>query len=157
MELEKIISIAGKPGLYKLVAQMRSGFIIEDITTQKKTNISNSSQVSLLDNISIYTTDSEAPLFEVFQNIAKKEAYKATISHKSSNEELRALMSEVLPNYDTERVYDSNIKKLVQWYNILQKGGYITENSFVTLQAQEEETAEVAEEQAETPSEDEAK
>ena len=131
MQLEKIISISGKPGLFKLISHLRNGFIIEDVTTQKKISISNTSQVSLLDNISMYTFDSEVPLFDVFENIAKKEDYKATISHKASPEELRSFMAEVLPNYDVERVYDSDIKKLVQWYNILQKAGYITPNSFV--------------------------
>ena len=131
MQLEKIISISGKPGLFKLISQLRNGFIIEDVTTQKKISISNTSQVSLLDNISMYTFDNEVPLFDVFENIAKKEDYKVTISHKSSSEELRSFMTEVLPNYDVERVYDSDIKKLVQWYNILQKAGYITPNSFV--------------------------
>ena len=131
MQLEKIISISGKPGLFKLISQLRNGFIIEDVTTQKKISISNTSQVSLLDNISMYTFDSEVPLFDVFENIAKKEDYKATISHKASPEELRSFMTEVLPNYDVERVYDSDIKKLAQWYNILQKAGYITPNSFV--------------------------
>lgn len=131
MQLEKIISISGKPGLFKLISQLRTGFIIEDVTTKKKVSISNSSQVSLLDNISMFTFESEVPLFEVFENIAKKEGYKATISHKSTHEELRAFMAEVLPNYDVERVYDSDIKKLAQWYNLLQKAGYITPNSFV--------------------------
>lgn len=131
MQLEKIISISGKPGLFKLISQLRNGFIIEDVATKKKVSISNSSQVSLLDNISIFTTDNEVPLFDVFENIAKKEDYKATISHKSSHEELRAFMAEVLPNYDEERVYDSDIKKLAQWYNLLQKSGYIKPNSFV--------------------------
>ena len=131
MQLEKIISISGKPGLFKLISQLRNGFIIEDVTTQKKISISNTSQVSLLDNISMYTFDNEVPLFDVFKNIAKKEDYKATISHKASPEELRSFMAEVLPNYDVERVYDSDIKKLAQWYNILQKAGYITPNSFV--------------------------
>lgn len=136
MQLERIISISGKPGLFKLISQLRNGFIIEDVTTQKKVSIPNSSQVSLLDNISIFTTETEVPLFEVFENIAKKEDYKATISHKSSAEELRSFMEEVLPKYDTERVYESDIKKLAQWYNILQKAGYITPNSFVKAEAQ---------------------
>lgn len=136
MQLERIISISGKPGLFKLISQLRNGFIIEDVTTQKKVSIPNSSQVSLLDNISIFTTETEVPLFEVFENIAKKEDYKATISHKSSAEELRSFMEEVLPKYDTERVYESDIKKLAQWYNILQKAGYITPNSFVKPEPQ---------------------
>lgn len=131
MQLERIISISGKPGLFKLISQLRNGFIIEDVTTKKKISISNSSQVSLLDNISMFTFENEVPLFDVFENIAKKEDYKPTISHKSDAETLRSFMAEVLPNYDTERVYESDIKKLAQWYNILQKAGYITPDSFV--------------------------
>lgn len=143
MQLEKIISISGKPGLFKLVSQLRNGFIVEDITTKKKASISNSSQVSLLDNISMFTFEKEVPLFEVFENVAKNYDYKETISHKSTSQELRDFMSASLPNYDTERVYESDIKKLAQWYNLLQKAGYITPESFIKP---EEETAEVAEE-----------
>ncbi|CAM2944257.1 hypothetical protein DRF59_08760 [Chryseobacterium flavum] len=131
MLLEKIISISGKPGLYKLVSQLRNGFIIEDVTNKKKVSIGNSSQVSLLDNIAMFTFDKEVPLFEVFENIAKNNDYKETISHKSSDAELKEFMLASLPNYDTERVYSSDIKKLAQWYNILQKAGYITPESFV--------------------------
>ena len=72
MQLEKIISISGKPGLFKLVSQLRNGFIIEDVTSKKKISIGNSSQVSLLDNISMYTFDKEVLLFDVFENIAKE-------------------------------------------------------------------------------------
>ncbi|MCS3532596.1 DUF5606 domain-containing protein [Chryseobacterium sp. JUb7] len=131
MLLEKIISISGKPGLYKLVSQLRSGFIIEDVTNKKKVSIGNSSQVSLLDNIAMFTFDKEVPLFEVFENIAKNYDYKEAIPHKSSDAELKEFMTASLPNYDTERVYASDIKKLAQWYNILQKAGYITPESFV--------------------------
>jgi len=131
MQLEKIISISGKPGLFKLVSQLRNGFIIEDVTNKKKVSIGNSSQVSLLDNIAMFTFDKEVPLFEVFENIAKNYDYKETISHKSSEDELKDFMNASLPNYDTERVYVSDIKKLAQWYNTLHKAGYITPESFV--------------------------
>jgi len=131
MLLEKIISISGKPGLFKLVSQLRNGFIIEDVTTKKKVSIGNSSQVSLLDNIAMFTVDKEVPLFEVFENIAKNNDYKEAISHKSSDDVLKEFMTASLPDYDTERVYASDIKKLAQWYNILQKAGYITPESFV--------------------------
>lgn len=131
MELEKIISISGKPGLFRLVSQLKNGFIIEDITTKKKVSIGNSSQVSLLDNIAMFTTESEVPLFDVFENIAKENGYEATISHKSTDAELRTFMETALPDYDVDRVYVSDIKKLAQWYNILHKAGYITEGSFV--------------------------
>lgn len=131
MQLEKIISISGKPGLYKLVAQLKNGFIIEDVVTKKKVSIGNTSQVSLLDNISMYTFDKEVPLFEVFENIAKNTDYKETISHKSNDAALKEFMATSLPNYDVDRVYISDIKKLAQWYNTLHKAGYITPESFV--------------------------
>lgn len=145
MKLEKIISISGKPGLYKLISQLKNGFIVEDVLTKKKASISNSSQVSLLDNIAMFTFDNEVPLFEVFENLAKNEDYKETISHKSSEDDLRALMSKSLPNYDTERVYVSDIKKLAQWYNILHKAGYITPESFVKPEGAKEEEPAIAE------------
>lgn len=146
MLLEKIISISGKPGLFKLVSQLRNGFIIEDVTTKKKVSIGNSSQVSLLDNIAMFTFDKEVPLFEVFENIAKNNDYKEAISHKSSDDVLKDFMTASLPNYDTERVYASDIKKLAQWYNILQKAGYVTPDSFVkaepeTLEGEKEEVS----------------
>jgi len=152
MQLEKIISISGKPGLYKLISQLKSGFIVEDVLTKKKASISNSSQVSLLDNIAMFTFDNEVPLFEVFENLAKNEDYKETISHKSSEAELKELMSKSLPNYDTERVYVSDMKKLAQWYNILHKAGYITPDSFVKAETESEAPAEseVKTEKAET-------
>ena len=112
MQLEKIISISGKPGLYKLISQLKNGFIIEDVVSKKKVSIGNTSQVSLLDNIAMFTFDKEVPLFEVFENVAKNNDYKETISHKSSDAELRDFMTQSLPDYDTERVYVSDIKKL---------------------------------------------
>lgn len=147
MQLEKIISISGKPGLYKLVSQLRNGFIIEDVTSKKKVSIGNSSQVSLLDNIAMFTFDKEVPLFEVFENIAKQNDYKETLSHKSADADLRSFMEKALPDYDTERVYISDIKKLAQWYNILQKAGYITPESFVKVETE----APALETTAETP------
>ncbi len=155
MTLEKIISISGKPGLFKLVTQLKNGFIIEDVTTKKKVSIGNSSQVSLLDNIAMFTFDKEVNLFEVFENIAKLNKYEATISHKSPDAELRTFMESALPNYDTERVYVSDMKKLAQWYNILQSAGYITEKSFAekaaSAETEEGSTPVIEEKKAETP------
>jgi hypothetical protein len=142
MQLEKIISISGKPGLFKLISQLKNDFIIEDVLTKKKVSIGNTSQVSLLDNIAMFTFDKEVPLFEVFENVAKNTGYKETISHKSTDAELRTLMKESLADYDHERVYVSDIKKLAQWYNILHKAGYITPESFVKSEAEMEEPAE---------------
>lgn len=144
MQLEKIISISGKPGLYKLISQLKNGFIIEDVLTKKKVSIGNSSQVSLLDNIAMFTFDKEVPLFEVFENVAKNSDFKETISHKSTDAELREFMSVSLPDYDNERVYVSDIKKLAQWYNILHKAGYITPESFVKSEETSEEEPVIA-------------
>ncbi len=143
MQLEKIISISGKPGLYKLISQLKSGFIIEDVITKKKVSIGNTSQVSLLDNIAMFTFDKEVPLFEVFEKVAKNNDYKETISHKSTDAELRDLMKASLPDYDHDRVYVTDIKKLAQWYNILQKAGYITPESFVKSEESKEEEASI--------------
>lgn len=145
MQLEKIISISGKPGLYKLISQLKNGFIIEDVLTKKKVSIGNSSQVSLLDNIAMFTQDKEVPLFEVFENVAKNNEYKETISHKSNDAELRDFMKLSLPDYDQERVYVSDIKKLAQWYNTLHKAGYITPESFVKSKEAKEEEPVIAE------------
>ena len=139
MQLEKIISISGKPGLFKLISQLKNGFIIEDVLTKKKVSIGNTSQVSLLDNVAMFTFDKEVPLFEVFENVAKNTDYKETISHKATDAELREFMSQSLPDYDHERVYISDIKKLAQWYNTLHKAGYITPESFVKAEGAKEE------------------
>jgi len=125
MQLEKIISISGKSGLFKVVSQLRSGLVVENISSGKKTNISGAEQMSALENISMFVLDREVPLSEVFISIAKKESFGQTISHKSSKQELEKFLEEVLPNYDKERVYISDIKKLVSWYNILQEKGFI--------------------------------
>ena len=137
--LKEILSISGKPGLFTLVSQLRSGFIVEDISTGKKASISNSSQVSLLENIAIYTFDKEVPLFEVIKNIAEKYKYEQVVSHKISETELRAFMTGVLPDYDVDRVYGSDIKKLVQWYNLMQKAGIINKKAFEQSSADEAE------------------
>ena len=89
----------------------------------------------------MYTFDKEVWFFQVFENIAKGNDYKETISHKATDAELKDFMLSALPDYDTERVYVSDIKKLAQWYNILQKAGYITAESF----AKPEETEQPAE------------
>lgn len=145
MQLEKIISISGKPGLFKLISQLKNGFIIEDVLTKKKVSIGNSSQVSLLDNIAMFTFDKEVPLFEVFENVAKNNNYKETISHKSTDGELKDFMKISLPDYDHERVYVSDIKKLAQWYNILHKAGYISPESFVKSDESNDEEPVIAE------------
>lgn len=120
MSLEKILSIGGKPGLFKLVTQTRSGFVAESLLDGKKITVGMQSNVSVLAEIAIYTLDEELPLREVFQKILVKEkGGKTSIPHKSDKIKLEEYFFEVLPKYDEDRVYASDIKKVIQWYNIL--------------------------------------
>lgn len=121
MSLDKILSISGKPGLYKIVTQTRSGFIAESLLDTKRITVNAHSNVSVLSEIAIYTLTEEVPLRDVFKKIRDKEAgNKTAISHKDSKDDLEAYFFDVLPDYDEDRVYPSDIKKVVQWYNILQ-------------------------------------
>lgn len=121
MSLEKILSISGRPGLYKIITQTRGGFVAESLLDNKKVTVNMQSNVSVLSEIAIYTLTEELPLKEVFKKINEKEKGKATsISHKDSKDVLEEYFFEVLPDYDEDRVYASDIKKVVQWYNLLQ-------------------------------------
>lgn len=124
MGLEKILSISGKPGLYELTAQTRGGFVAKSITEGKKISVSVRHNVSLLSEIAVYTYTEEVPLGEVFQKIFEKEDGGEAIDHKSSKKELEAYFAEVLPEYDVDRVYQSDIKKIIQWYNLLVSNGF---------------------------------
>ncbi len=119
MTLDKLIVISGKPGIFKINAQSKSGLIVESLKDKKKFPVMNIHNVSSLNDIAVYTYEAEVPLKQVFLNIHKKENGSKTISHKESKNKLTDFFTEVLPNYDTERVYPSNIKKIVQWYNQL--------------------------------------
>ncbi|MGI9527932.1 MAG: DUF5606 family protein [Weeksellaceae bacterium] len=132
MKIDKVISISGKPGLYTLVTQSKGGFIAMNLDNNRKTAVPASASVSLLSNIAIYTLTDEVPLAEVFDRIYKKEDGGKAIDHKSSEKELRNYMAEVLPDYDEDRVYKSDLKKLFQWYNILLKNGLITDSEDAT-------------------------
>jgi len=119
MSLTKIISIAGKPGLYEILGQTKGGFITTSLLDGKKAPVKNTQSVSVLSDIGIYTYETEVPLGQVFLSINEKFEGKEAISHKAPNNELTSFFSEVLPEYDEERVYVSNIKKIIQWYNLL--------------------------------------
>ncbi|REH48848.1 hypothetical protein C7448_105129 [Tenacibaculum gallaicum] len=140
MEFNKIISVTGKPGLYEILSQTKTGVIVKSIVDGKRFPITATHNVSLLENIAIYTYEEEVPLAQVLKNIADKEEGKEAISHKESANKLTTYFSEVLPDYDEERVYASNIKKVIQWYNILAKASF----DFSTLIEAEETTTEEA-------------
>ncbi|WP_324721413.1 DUF5606 family protein [Salinimicrobium sp. HB62] len=124
MKLDKVLSISGKPGLYELKAQTRGGFVAESMLDGKKISVNMRHNVSLLSEIAIYTYTEEVPLREVFQKIYEKENGGEAISHKESKAKLEEYFSEVLPDYDEDRVYVSDIKKIIQWYNLLVSKGY---------------------------------
>lgn len=124
MGLDKILSVAGKPGLYKLITQTRTGFVAESLLDGKRITVSLRSSVSVLSEIAIYTLEEEVPLRDVFLKVQTKEnGAKTSISHKDEKIKLEEYFFEVLPNYDEDRVYVSDIKKIIQWYNILTDNG----------------------------------
>lgn len=126
MNLEKILAISGMPGIYALKMQTRTGFVAESLLDGKKVTVGLRSNVSLLTEISIYTHNAEKPLAEVMRAIAAKENNGPAISHKEDNAKLVAYFEQILPDYDQDRVYPSDIKKVLNWYNILQSKGLVS-------------------------------
>ncbi len=140
MSLDKILSIGGKPGLFKLVTQTRSGFVAESLLDGKKITVGLRNNVSILSEIAIYTLDEELPLRDVFQKMQLKEkGGKTSIPHKSEKIALEEYFFEVLPNYDEDRVYASDIRKVIQWYNLLHDNGITDFSSDVEDASSEEE------------------
>jgi hypothetical protein len=129
MNLESIISVTGKPGLYKVLSQIKNGLIVESIVDGKKMPIHATDKVSALSDISIYTNDGDMPLADIFEVIFKKTEGKAAINHKEKGAELKNFMTEVVPNYDEDRVYNSDLKKLFQWFNMLVEKGLLVPSS----------------------------
>lgn len=126
MSLDKILSISGKPGLYQIVTQTRTGAVVESLVDKKRITVGAHSNISILSEIAIYTLTEEVPLREVLKKVKDKEKGKQTsISHKDSKDVLEEFFFEVLPEYDEDRVYPSDIKKVIQWYNLLQKNNLL--------------------------------
>lgn len=119
MKLKDILAISGKGGLFKFISQARNGIIVESFADGKRMAVHSNAKVSALEDIAIFTETEEVPLGDVFAKIFEKEGGKETISHKSSPDELKAFLESILPDYDRDRVYVSDMKKLVQWYNQL--------------------------------------
>ena len=137
--VQTILSISGKPGLYKLVSRGKANLIVESIDQQhKRMPVFASDRVTSLGDIAIYTDSEDMPLMKVFANLLKVEEGKpASINYKKcKSAELREYFATILPDYDRDRVHDSDIKKLLQWYNLLVNNG-ITD--FEEPEAEEEE------------------
>ena len=121
MDLSKILVISGKPDIYELVSQTKTGAIVESLADKKRCPVFKTDRISSLNEISIFTTEKEKPLREVFQNIFRKEDGKNIDFdiRKAANSDLFAYFAKVLPNYDTEHVHASDVKKVLLWYNLL--------------------------------------
>ncbi len=143
--LKKMLSVSGKPGLYKLVSQGKSMLIVEALTDGRRLPVYAREKIISLGDIAIYTDGDEVPLYEVLNSVKAKEEGKAASSIDASRatpDELRAYMAEVLPNFDRERVYPTDIKRLLSWYNLLISAG-ITD--FDPQESAEEEEVEAPE------------
>ena len=124
--METILSIAGKPGLYKLVSRGKMNLIVESLDeSHKRVPTFASDRVTSLADIAMYTDADDVPLWKVLDNVGKIESYKKTAINykKADSKELRTYFAKVLPNFDQDRVHDSDIKKLLQWYDLLIKAG----------------------------------
>jgi len=126
MDLKEIMAVAGHPGLYKFVSQGRSGIIVESLVDGKRTNVPASAKVSSMGDIAVFTGGEDVPLYRVLQTIKDKQnAEQAINPRQAKDEELKKYFAEILPDYDRERVYLSDIKKMISWYNILQQNGML--------------------------------
>lgn len=138
--LKDILAISGQPGLFKMVSKGSNSVIVESLLTKKRFPAHSSNKIISLEDIAIFTQTEEIPLKVVLKKIAEKEDFKPCIDHKSSGEVLKGYFKQILPDYDENRVYTSDIKKLIHWYNLLQ------ENEMLNFDEEEpKESAEEAE------------
>ena len=117
--LKEILSISGKPGLYKLINNSSNAIIVESLLDGKRFAAYSNSKIIALEDISIYTEDEDMPLKEVLKRIFEKENGAQALSHKADTEKMLAYFEEIVPEYDHNRVYVSDMRKIIQWYNLL--------------------------------------
>jgi ribosomal protein L24 len=125
IKLKDIIAISGKGGLYKFIAQARNGIVVESLESKKRHVAPATARVNSLEDIAIFTHEEEVPLADIFYLIHEKSEGKKTLSHKAPEGELKARFKELVPDYDEDRVYISDIKKVFHWYNELQEFGLL--------------------------------
>ena len=147
MNLSEILTINGKTGLFKLISKGKNNFIVESLIDKKRAPAFSHEGISTLDNISVFTYEKDIPLSDVFKAIYTKENGGKAPDISKDNEKLKSYFEEVLPNYDKERVYAHNIKKIVIWYNLLH------DENMLDFTEEEKETVETSEnmESEETP------
>ena len=121
IDLKEILAISGQPGLYKMVKHAKNSIIVESLVTGKRMPAYSSHKISALEDIAIFTEGEDILLGEVFHRIYNKtEGNPPPVSHKASANEIKQYFEEILPEYDKDRVYVSDMKRVIQWYNILQ-------------------------------------
>lgn len=141
MDLNAILAISGKPGLFKLITQTKTGALVESLIDKRRMPAFSNEKISSLKDITIFTTTEDVPLIKVFQAIYKKENGGECVDAKSNERDLREYMAEVLPEYDKDKVHISDMKKLFSWYKIL------NDNKMIDLKEETENKEEVKEEE----------
>ena len=129
--LKGILAISGHSGLFKMVAESKNNIIVESLDTKKRFPVYTTSKISSLEDIAIYTQEGDVPLKDIFKTINEKENGGQAISVKATGNELKAYFEEILPDFDKDRVYVSDIKKVILWYNTLH------ENNMLDFSAEE--------------------
>ncbi|NVO02001.1 MAG: DUF5606 domain-containing protein [Bacteroidetes bacterium] len=145
MKLKDILAISGMPGLYKVVAQAKNGVIVESLIDKKRFPAFSSHKISSLEDIIVYTSGDDTPLKDIFKSISEKHNGGPSIDTKIEDKKIRAYFEEVLPTFDKERVYTSDIKKLINWYNLLQKNNLLIFEDEKPVEEVKEEKKEKAE------------
>ncbi len=146
MDLTEILSISGKPGLYKMISHTKTGMLVESMSDQKRFPVFAHEKVSSLEEISIFTETDDISLKDIFKKMNELMEGEKALSHKSSADELKDFFDDVVPDYDKERVYVSDIKKVVQWYNVLHEMDMLDFTEEVEDEAEDDGTEEVNEE-----------
>jgi hypothetical protein len=119
MKISEVLAISGKPGLFKVLASSAKNLVVESMLDGKRTSVPGSIRVSSLNDITMYTLEDDVPLQEILLKMHKKNKGAAVLSHNSSPQDIKDLVDSVISNLDHDRVYSSDLRKLVQWYNIL--------------------------------------
>lgn len=140
MDLKGIVAIAGQPGLFKTISQLKNGLVVESIETQKRMRTYPTDKISALEEIAIYTDSEDKPLNAILKAIREKENGGPSLDPNSTSETLKAYFAEILPEYDRNRVYVSHMKKVILWYNLLQKANLLNDTEEETQGAQVQET-----------------
>lgn len=156
MDIKGILSIAGQGGLFKMISQGKNAVIVENLDTGHRMPAYASARISALEDISIYTMDEEVPLADVLTKIKEKEESKEISDPKKlSNDELKDYFSQLLPEYDKDRVYVSDMKKVLSWYNNLLKHGLLDKEPEETEETEDTKDAEKPESEKDPESKDE--